>query len=96
MIGILSGQLVVSQQSSGTSGRSVHVSVHSDLCPVDRPLDFLVGRNLSLPLFWHVDTDQDAGTDASPDFCTVWMVGTKCCTTTGKSMKAAPVDCEPV
>ena len=26
----------------------------SDLCPLDRPLDFLVGRDL----FWHVDTKQ--------------------------------------
>ena len=63
MIGILSAQLVVSQQSSGTSGRSVHVSVHSELCPLDRPLDFLVGRDLSLPLSWHLATDQDAGSE---------------------------------
>ena len=59
MIGILSGQLDLLE----LSGCSVHVSVHSDLCPPDRPLDFLVGRDLSLHLFWHVDNDQDAGTE---------------------------------
>ena len=41
----------------------MHVSVHSDLRPLDRPLGNLVGRDLSLPLFWYVDTDQDAGTE---------------------------------
>ena len=40
--------------------------MHSDLCPLDRPLDFLVGRDLSLPLFWHIDTDQDAATEIPP------------------------------
>ena len=66
MIGILSGQLVVSQQSS----------VHSDLCPLARPLDHLVGRDLSLPLFWYVDTDQDAGTEIPPPTSVPsgWMV----------------------
>ena len=53
------------------------------LCPLDRPLDYLVGRNVDTCLclsFWNVDTDQDAGTEIPPvpDFCTVWMVGTWC------------------
>ena len=81
MIGILSGQLVVSQQSSGSSGWSVHVSLDSDLCPLDRPLDILVGRDLSLPLFWHDDTDQDAGIEiplptSVPSGWMVLVVGT--------------------
>ena len=43
-----------------------YMSLCTRTCVLSTVLDYLVGRDLSLPLFWHVDTGEDAGTEIPP------------------------------